>query len=85
MPLKGGKKKSYNKKYYKENKEKIAEKKKAKYEEVEKSQTDSAAQSWESYQKNPEKCRASLQACVLRIIDHYLCENNSRIIGWLQE
>jgi len=32
MPLKGAKKKSYNKKYYEENKEKITEKKKAKYE-----------------------------------------------------
>jgi len=33
MPLKGTKKKSYNKKYYEENKGKIAEKKEAKYEE----------------------------------------------------
>ena len=39
-----------------ENKEKIAEKKKAKYEEeVEKSQTDSAVQSRKSYLKNQEK------------------------------
>jgi len=48
------------KKYWEENEEKIAEKKKAKYEEeVEKSRNDSAAQSQESCQKNPEKCHAS--------------------------
>ena len=49
MPLKGVKKKSYNKKNYEENKDKIAEKK-AKYEEeVEKSRTDNVAQSRESW------------------------------------
>ena len=49
MPLKGVKKKSYNKKYYVENKEKIAENRKAKYQEdLEKSRSDSAARSRES-------------------------------------
>jgi len=42
-----------------ENKEKIAEIKKAKYEEkVEKSRIDSAARSRKSYLKNPEKSHA---------------------------
>ena len=58
MPLKGAKK-SYNKKYYAENKEKIADKKKADYhEDIEKSRDDSAARSRESYMKDPEKGRA---------------------------
>ena len=43
MPLKGVKKKSYNKKYYEENKKKIADKKKADYQEdLEKSHAGSA-------------------------------------------
>ena len=43
MPLKGSKKKGYNKKYYEEHKEKIADKKKADYREnLEKSREDSS-------------------------------------------
>ena len=50
MRLKGAKKKNYNKKYYEENKEKIAEKKWSDYrEDVEKSRAGSAARSRESY------------------------------------
>ena len=43
MPLKGAKKKAYNKKYYAENKDKISENKKDSYhEELDKSRADSA-------------------------------------------
>ena len=55
MPLKGAKKKSYNKKYYAENKRKIADKRADYREDVEKSHTDSAAHCRDSYMKDPEK------------------------------
>ena len=56
MPLKGVKKERYNKMYYAANNQKIADKKKADYREgLEKSRTDSAAQSCESYKKDLEK------------------------------
>ena len=53
MPLKGAKKKSYNRRYYEANKEKIADKKKTDYQEdIEKSRADSAARSRESYERS---------------------------------
>ena len=56
MPLKGAKKRNYNKKYYEEHKEKIADKKRVDYiENIEKSRADSAARSRKSYMKDPEK------------------------------
>ena len=55
MPLKGAKKKSYNKKYYTENKERISEKKKEAYQEdLEKSRADSASRTRASYDNDPE-------------------------------
>ena len=52
MPLKGAKK-NYNKKYYMENKEMIADKKNADYQEhLEKKSVDSAEQSCESCKKD---------------------------------
>ena len=52
MPLKEAKKRSYNKRYYVENKEKIADKKKTDYQDnLEKSRADSAARSRKSYMK----------------------------------
>ena len=55
MPLKGAKKRRYNKQYYAANKDTISEKKKVAYQdELEKSRTDSAARSKASYDKDPE-------------------------------
>ena len=54
--------KRYNKMYYAANNQKIADKKKADYQEdLEKSRTDSAAQNRDSYIKDPEKSHA--QSC----------------------
>ena len=48
MPLKGAKKRTYNKKYYAENKDKISERKKVVYhDDLDKSRVDSAARSKE--------------------------------------
>jgi len=53
MPLKGAKKKYYNKKYYAQNKDKISEQKKTAYYEVlEKSRVETAARSKDSYDKD---------------------------------
>ena len=63
MPLKGAKKKTYNKKCYAENKDKVTEKKRDSYhEELDKSCFDSAAQSKSSYDKDIEKGRADSAA-----------------------
>ena len=59
MLLKGAKKKGYNKKYYEENKEKIADKKGLIIEKTSRSRADSAARSWENYMKDPEKSRTN--------------------------
>ena len=56
MPLKGAKKKRYNKMYYVANNQKIADKKVVYREGLEKSSADSAAWSRESY-KDLEKSR----------------------------
>ena len=44
--------------YYAANNQKIADKKKADYQGLEKSRVDNAAQSRDSYMKDPEKSRA---------------------------
>ena len=61
MPLKGAKKRSYNKKYYADNKERISEKKKEAYQEdLEKSRADSASLTRTSYDKDPESGAKSI-------------------------
>ena len=56
MPLKGAKKKVYNKKYYTDNKDKISEEKRDSYrEELDKSCADSAVRSKSSYDKDIKK------------------------------
>ena len=63
MPLKGAKKKAYNKKYYTDNTDKISEKKRDSYrEELDKSCADSAARSKSSYDKDIKKSRADSAA-----------------------
>ena len=55
MPLKGAKKKSYNKKYYFENKDIISTRKKeAYYEDLDKSHKESAPRSKTNYNKHPD-------------------------------
>ena len=55
MPLKDAKKRSYNKKYYTDNRERISEKKKKAYQDdLEKSSADSAARTKASYDKDPD-------------------------------
>ena len=55
MPLKGAKKRSYNKKYYFENKDIISTRKKeAYYEDLDKSHEESAACSKTNYNKHPD-------------------------------
>ena len=55
MPLKGAKKRSYNKKYYTDNKGRISEKKKEAYQEdLEKSRADSTSRSRASYDNDPD-------------------------------
>ena len=55
MPLKGAKKRSYNKKYYTDNRERISEKNKEAYQaDLEKSCVDGAARNRASYNKDPD-------------------------------
>ena len=60
--FKRSKEKNYNKKYYADNKEKIADKKGLIIEKMLKSRADSAARTRESYTKDPEKSRADSAA-----------------------
>ena len=55
MPLKGAKKRSYNKKHYFENKDMISTRKKDAYhEDLNKSREESAARSKTNYDKHPD-------------------------------
>ena len=55
MPLKGAKKRSYNKKYYFENKDIIStHKKEVYYEELDRSREESATRSKTNYNKHPD-------------------------------
>ena len=55
MPLKGSKKRSYNKKYYFENKDIISTRKKeAYYEDLDKSREEFATRSKRNYDKHPD-------------------------------
>ena len=55
MPLKGAKERSYNKKYYFENKDIISTRKKeAYYEDLDKSYEESSARSKTNYEKHPD-------------------------------
>ena len=95
MPLKGAKKRSYNKKYYADNKERISEKKKEAYQEdLEKSRVDSVSRTRTSYDKDPEsgskstaRSKATVQFAVrplmikiLRAVQSQLLDQRPRTI-----